>query len=362
MNLFCQNLTRRQEAARVSLEATDRFVSVRNAPDNSLDLFAGYPPSTGEIVAQIVFGGCGHYDDACRRMGGARWPVLWVQGDVCSGRCLTGVQTYIRCGSPVSRILVDGRVAGSAWQDADADYCLLAGVLPEDVGRSGGEQTTSCFSRMEEALGRAGMSFSDVARTWLYLDRLLDWYDEFNSARTAFFVKHGVFDRLVPASTGIGGSNPAGAALVAGALAIRPRHAGVRVSEVISPLQCPATEYRSSFSRAVEIAFPQRRTLLVSGTASIAPGGESAHRDDVAKQIDLTLDVVEAILNSREMSWSDTTRAVGYFRNLQDLPAFDACCRNRGIAPLPLVPAHAAVCRDDLLFEIELDAIAVDRG
>jgi len=29
----------------------------------------------------------------------------------------------------------------------------------------------------------------------------------------------------------------------------------------------------------------------------------------------------------------------------------------RSVAPLPLAPAHTIVCRDDLLFEIELDAM-----
>jgi hypothetical protein len=40
------------------------------------------------------------------------------------------------------------------------------------------------------------------------------------------------------------------------------------------------------------------------------------------------------------------------------VPLFEKCCRDRGIAPLPLTPAHTTVCRDDLLFEIELDAIS----
>jgi enamine deaminase RidA (YjgF/YER057c/UK114 family) len=72
----------------------------------------------------------------------------------------------------------------------------------------------------------------------------------------------------------------------------------------------------------------------------------------------LTLDVVEAILKSRGYKWEDTVRAIGYFRDINDLPAFDAICKERGIAPLPLAPAHVIVCRDDLLFEIEIDALA----
>jgi len=130
-----------------------------------------------------------------------------------------------------------------------------------------------------------------------------------------------------------------------------------RLARVASPLQCAATRYRSSFSRAVEVDFPEHRYLTVSGTASIAPSGASLYEGDVVKQIHLTLDVVEAILKSRGYEWADTVRAIGYFRDIHDLPVFDAICKGRGIAPLPLAPAHAIVCRDDLLFEIELDAI-----
>jgi enamine deaminase RidA (YjgF/YER057c/UK114 family) len=192
----------------------------------------------------------------------------------------------------------------------------------------------------------------------LYLDNLLDWYEEFNVARTRFFQSRGVFERLTPASTGIGASNPAGAALTAGALAIRPKHDRVEIHEVQSPLQCPATEYRSSFSRAVEVAFPDRRYITISGTASIALGGATLYEGDVVKQIHMSLDVVEAILKSRGYDWADTVRAIGYFRDINDLSVFDAICKERGIAPLPLAPAHTIVCRDDLLFEIELDAVA----
>ncbi len=81
--------------------------------------------------------------------------------------------------------------------------------------------------------------------------------------------------------------------------------------------------------------------LIVSGTASIAADGKSMFTNDVAKQIHLTLDVVEAILRSREMDWNNTSRAICYFRDIEDLPVFEKCCRDRGIAPLPMVPAHA---------------------
>jgi enamine deaminase RidA (YjgF/YER057c/UK114 family) len=339
--------------------AHERLINVSSSGgSDELSIFGNFPPASGEMVAQLVFGGCGFEQDARARMSGAAWPVLWVQGDVCPGTHLSGTQAFIIDGRPVHRVTLADRVVGSLWADEDADYCLLAGILPTDSSVTRGAQTTSSMEQIEIALHEAGMDFSDLVRTWFYLDDLLAWYDEFNAARTEFFQGRGVFDRMVPASTGIGARNPAGAALAVGALAIRPRHGRVHVQEVPSPLQCPATEYRSSFSRAVEVAFPDRRVLIVSGTASIAADGKSMFTSDVAKQIHLTLDVVEAILRSRKMDWNNTSRAVGYFRNIEDLPVFEKCCRDHGIAPLPLIPVHATVCRDDLLFEIELDAIS----
>jgi enamine deaminase RidA (YjgF/YER057c/UK114 family) len=358
VDVTCQHLKHGNVVTLNNDEVRERFISSRSSGPDELSVFDDFPPASGEMVAQMVFGGCGFEQSARARMGGAAWPVLWVQGDVCPENRLSGTQAFTIHGQSVHRVELGDRIVGSLWSDADADYCLLAGVLPDDSADTRGAQTISCFQQIETALHKAGMDFSHVVRTWFFLDDLLAWYDEFNAVRTEFFDSRGVFDRLIPASTGIGGGNPVGAALAAGALAIRPRHDRVRVHEVDSPLQCPATEYRSSFSRAVEASFPDRRVLMISGTASIAADGESMFADDVAKQIHLTLDVVEAILKSRGMDWQNTTRAVGYFRDIQDLPIFDACCRERGIAPLPMVPAHAIVCRDDLLFEIELDAIS----
>ena len=335
-----------------------QFISARRTGSDELSILEDLFPRTGQTVAQIVFGGNNFQKQAQARFGKPDWPLLWLQGDVCPGTQISGAQAFVVDEATVRYIKLDGRIVGSYWEDDDAEYSLLAGILPVSLDATPGGQAYSSFEQIELALSKVRMDFSHVVRTWLYLDKLLDWYDEFNVARTNFFQSRRVFDRLIPASTGIGASNPAGAALASGALAIRPKHDRVVIREVASPLQCAATEYRSSFSRAVEVTFPERRYLTVSGTASIAPGGESLYQGDVAKQIHLTLDVVEAILKSRGYEWADTVRAIAYFRDINDLPVFDAICKERGIASLPLAPAHTIVCRDDLLFEIELDAVA----
>jgi enamine deaminase RidA (YjgF/YER057c/UK114 family) len=253
-------------------------------------------------------------------------------------------------------IRCNGRIVGHAVSDGDADYCYLRGILPADVRQPRDVQARSCFEQLESALAQGGMSCHHIVRTWLYLDRLLDWYDVFNGARTSFFRERGILGRVIPASTGIGLSNPYSAALVAGAIAIRPRSDAIKIQAVPSPLQCSAVDYRSAFSRAMEVSRPGAQQLYISGTASIAPDGTSAHRDKPFAQIELTMKVIEALLHSRQMTWSDTTRAIAYFRDTSDVRLFEDWCKRKGLSHLPVVFAHATICRDELLFELELDA------
>lgn len=143
---------------------------------------------------------------------------------------------------------------------------------------------------------------------------------------------------------------------MARAFAVQPKSPAVRIDAVSSPLQCPALDYRSSFSRAVELQHPNYRHLIISGTASIEPGGRTAHVGDIERQIELTLDVVQAILQSRAMDWQDTLRAVVYMKEESYRESYNRIAAALGLTSLPAVCVQADICRDDLLFEIELDA------
>jgi enamine deaminase RidA (YjgF/YER057c/UK114 family) len=161
---------------------------------------------------------------------------------------------------------------------------------------------------------------------------------------------------MVPASTGIGVANHAGTAVVADVYAVKPKTDKISIFAVPSPLQCPALDYRSSFSRAVEVDTVDQRLLMISGTASIAPGGETVLMGDTAGQIKRTMEVVDAILKSRDMDWVDTTRAIAYFTSVEDVYLLDEYCDEHGLPDMPVAVAHAEICRPDLLFELELDA------
>ncbi len=311
----------------------------------------------GRIYSERIFGGHGYYDAVAAAQGGFDTPVSWLQGDACTGRELSGVQVCTIRGAQISPIVLDGDMLGYLFEDAFARYCFLSGIISRDLSLGREAQTRAVFERIEEALGSVGMVFTDVVRTWIYLDRLLEWYDPFNVVRTRFFETRGVFDMRVPASTGIGAANPAGAACLIDAYAVQPKGDTIRIQDVSSPMQCSAQDYRSSFSRAVEVAYPGMRELYISGTASIHPDGETAHVGDIRRQVVLTMEVLQALLASRGMGWSDTVRGIAYFKTLRDVDVYAAVCRELGIPRLPMALAHADVCRDDLLFEVELDAI-----
>ena len=261
------------------------------------------------------------------------------------------------CGRPV---MDSGRLIGTLHENADETYCFFNEIAPTDLKASREEQTLSIFETIERVLHAEGMEFGHLVRTWFYLDKILDWYDSFNQTRTPFLKEHGAFEGLMPASTGIGIANRFDAAVVAGAMAIQCK--GATVVEVASPMQCSAVEYKSSFSRAVEVTRVNgRRELYISGTASIEPGGKTAYVGDTESQIELTMQVVNAILQSRGMNWNHCTRAIAYIKDPKDTPLFaQYLCENK-LEALPLTWMHADVCRDDLLFEIELDAIAPGR-
>ncbi|MDD3545751.1 MAG: Rid family hydrolase [Kiritimatiellae bacterium] len=322
-----------------------------------LDIKAGVPAAPGgRVLSQTGWGSREQLRNAGVGAKGTDVPQLWLCGG--SGAIPPVYQRFVAEGCEPRLIRRRDCTVGVCYSDAYADYCLLTGLLPPDSQAPREVQTAAVFEGIEDALTDAGMTFGDVVRTWLYMDDILDWYDQFNRVRDSFFRARRVYDGLVPASTGIGSANLCGSAITACVIAVRPKPGcGMSIEAVPSPLQCAALQYGSSFSRAVELASPGSRTLMVSGTASIEPGGATARAGDLEGQIQVTMDVVGAILASRGMGWQDAARAVMYLKDESYLGAWQRWLRARGLEDLPLVNVEADVCRDDLLVELEVDAV-----
>jgi enamine deaminase RidA (YjgF/YER057c/UK114 family) len=315
----------------------------------------------GQVVSVEVLGtSAGDRKDLeilTESLDGTGVPVGWVENSRVDN--LYGVHLWVVKGTPVERLELHGRRVGSLFEDDYARYCRVVGLLPADGSLPRPAQAGEILRQMEDVLALGGMQLSHVLRTWFYNDNILAWYGDFNSVRTTFFQEKRVFEGLLPASTGVGGHNATGGALIAGLIALQPKGHEIEASEVPSPMQSPAPGYGSSFSRAVELVTPDHRRIYVSGTASIDGEGETVFLGDTAAQVKQTMQVVQAILESRDMDWSDVVRSLAYFKRTEDAPLFRRYLENNAIPRFPAIVVENDICRDDLLFEIEVDAVKV---
>jgi 2-iminobutanoate/2-iminopropanoate deaminase len=122
----------------------------------------------------------------------------------------------------------------------------------------------------------------------------------------------------------------------------------------------------SSFSRGMRIDLGNIALLLISGTASVGPQGETMYPGDFRAQTRKTYDNITALLESEGASWKDVVRTTCYLRDIErDYAAFNeertAFYAAQGLDPLPASTGiQAILCRADLLVEIE--AIAIFRN
>jgi enamine deaminase RidA (YjgF/YER057c/UK114 family) len=238
-----------------------------------------------------------------------------------------------------------------------------------DVGRCTGriaanpsEDAATAIEATERLLAREGFSFRDVARTWFYLRDILDWYGPFNTVRNAAFRRMGLVgpdgDGQIPASTGIAGRNHRGGWCALDLMALRRKGGGpFEMSRLHNRKQNEATEYGSSFARAMEVALGDARYVFVSGTAAIDDHGATVHAGDFEAQARYTLEAVLALLEGAGASLGDVAQATAFLTSPGHGPSWERIVEGSELRAAPLVTTVADVCRAELLFEI--DAVAV---
>ncbi|MFP4488715.1 MAG: hypothetical protein ACLFN1_05385 [Bacteroidales bacterium] len=238
----------------------------------------------------------------------------------------------------------------------DSRLHYISGIQP-NISGDGYAQTYNAFMTLKTCLEKNHIDYKGLARTWLYLDNILDWYDKFNLARSDFFNKEGIYNKLIPASTGIGLGNHCVSCLSLSAFAVSEKGRDKVVRVIESPMQCPAQDYKSSFSRAVEIDMQKSKKLMISGTASIDSEGCTVYPDSIIKQVDHTMKVVKAILEKGGYLWENTVRGIAYFPEPENARYFIDYCSKNNIDSSYFLLTAGTVCRKDLVFELELDAV-----
>jgi len=231
---------------------------------------------------------------------------------------------------------------------------LMAGGLCGD-GPDAYTQTHSMFALAETLLHEAGMEFSDVMRTWIYLRHMERDYPELNRARREFFESRGI--NPVPASTGIeGGMVNDQHDLCIGFYAVKsvkPLSRTVMTSATLNE----AGEYGADFVRGMRVEEDNKVALHVSGTASIDEQGRTAHIGDAAAQIDRMILNIRELLANQGADFNDIVYAYNYLKDPSDEALLRDKFREAGLEGFPSVFVNVEVCRPDLLCETEVLAI-----
>jgi enamine deaminase RidA (YjgF/YER057c/UK114 family) len=218
------------------------------------------------------------------------------------------------------------------------------------------------IQRAARLLDAQGASYRDVARTWFYLDDILAWYPEFNRSRTAIYGQFGILPGQdnghlrLPASTGIRGEVPTGAACALDLLAVvGPAELRPLVKQLSNPGQQDAFQYGSAFSRGALLRQPDVSLIQVSGTAAIDEKGASLHAGDVGAQIDCTFDKIAALIGQEGATLADIAAACVFIKRPEEALVYQERAAARGLQNLPVIVMVADICREELLFEIDAE-------
>ena len=248
---------------------------------------------------------------------------------------------------------INGHACGRELRIGDDRWLTLSDMSPEgDLPPR--EQARRMFDRTSGFLRQAGADMRAVARTWLWLKDVCDWYADFNAARTAFFKREGLIrpgegrPRL-PASTGIGLGSATGTACALDLIALPGGEDRIVFVEAGGD-QDSAFTYGSAFSRAAIAPMPAGRTLFVSGTAAVDAQGRTQHVGQIEAQIEDTIQHVRSLLADAGCADEHVLSALVYCKTPQVEEAF-----RTGWADLnwPTVSMIGDVCRPELLFEVE---------
>ena len=297
-------------------------------------------------------------------------PVTYIDGKPPWGEGLAGI--IIRAVSSdiaddVWTIMDGENPCGRGWRRNGITSLLLQNIQGQAGTRPG--QVRQMFERAEGILCRNGATYKDVARTWLYLSEILGWYPDFNKARSEKYGEFGIMPGpgdarlLLPASSGIGADSPSGAAASMDLLAVVENGDMVsHVRKLTNRKQLDAFRYGAAFSRGAVIEEDDVSLIQVSGTAAIDEHGISLYPGDIRAQINCTFDRIEALLWQEGAGLSDICAATVFVKLPEYADVFWEMARDRGLEAFPAVCVVADVCREELLFEIDGEAVGRSRG
>jgi enamine deaminase RidA (YjgF/YER057c/UK114 family) len=378
---------RAQASANVTVRGTGpshRFV-VAAVPDHS-DPAEAATETYGQVADRLgsrdwsilherVFGSLGAESqvlaarsaELSRRGISERGPVTYVQGRPPWGDGLAGVIIHAVRGGRADRslrVIRDGtEPRGRLYRASGVSWFVLQGLSgaaqdPRPI------QVATMIERADTLLKSQGAVYRHIARTWFYIADILDWYDAFNAVRTDCYHRLGLWPSddaaplLLPASTGVQGRTARSSAGVMDLLAVAGcDEAKLSVTQLCSPGQEDAYRYGSAFSRGAVIRTGDTTLIQVSGTAAIDEHGRSLYPNDPGRQIGTTLDKVEMLLRQAGVGLGDICAATAFVKKPEYAAIFARTAADRGLAEMPVVCVVGDICREELAFELDAEAM-----
>jgi len=271
---------------------------------------------------------------------------------------IAGVQVHALSGDiQTETIDIDQTPRGRILRAPKHTLIALSGVSMPQLSCPK-EQARACLEKAEAALKESGTDFISVARTWMWLNDILAWYDDFNGVRNQFFTERGIIGdgtrQLMPASTGIGLGTADQSDCAIDLFAVLEPADATQFLQAGGKQSC-AFEYGSAFSRASRTPTPAGDTVFVSGTASIGADGATTNIGDATGQINDTIENVRAVLRDMNVTDEDVVHILAYCKTTEIESVFNSI---KGKYNWPWITPICDICRHDLLFEIEATAVA----
>lgn len=326
------------------------------------------------IVQERVFGSLSVREEVLRaralvfgsEFDGSSVPLTFVEGRPLYGSGLAGI--IIRAvalpehEASITTVHRNGVPCGRYWKEDEAAYLVLQSIdgLSESgtLGQTPADYFRRLFDQLDMQLARSGFTFQHIVRTWFYFEALLEDYSLFNGCRREKFEKLRLcpgegLPSIIPASTAVKAKNPRRAPAVADVIAAR----GVSFERISNPTQPEASSYGADFARGTVVPVAGARILHVSGTAAIDANGRSFGSADATEQIDAALCQVESLLRVGDRTLDKLAAGCAFLKYEHDAPALLHVLAQRNLTELPLVTIITDICRDELLFELDGEAL-----
>jgi len=301
-------------------------------------------------------------------------PLTYIQGNPPWGEGFAGLIIHaVHRGNGVWSIWDGDIPCGRRWRHKGSTYIMLQNINGQhDFSRESESRPIQAWRMLDRAdriLRENGASYGDVVRTWFYLSDILDWYAAFNKVRNEKYGEFGIMPGpddtrlLLPASTGISGDTPSRAGTTMDLIAIMGESSSrLAVKQLTNIAQLDAFRYESAFSRGAVIHESDVSLIQVSGTAAIDQQGKTQFVDDIHGQITCTFEKLEKLMDREGASLKDIAAATVFVKRPEHASVFWEMVRKRGLEEFPGVCIVADVCREELLFEIDGEAVVGRKG